>query len=113
MSCPSMFKPIVIFMLIIVELLAKCRVIATDCPWVAVGTLSMVAWRIVDSGVDLSWVVTVIPLGSWPKMKKTSFFAPSSPPEVMDAVNAPLGCIVIRAEAKSLLGNGGLTRMYA
>src|SRR2546428_7890151 len=108
-----MFKPIVIFILIIVELLAKCRVIATDCPWVAVGTLSMVAWRIVDSGVDLSWVVTVIPLGSWPKMKKTSFFEPSSPPDVIDAVNAQFDCVAISAEAKGLLGKGGLSRMYA
>src|SRR5207245_3082699 len=99
-----MFKPIVIFMLIIVELLAKCRVIATDCPWVDVGTLSMVAWRIVDSSVDLSWGVIVITLGSWPKMKKTSFFAPSSPPEVIDAVNAPIDFVAIRAEGKDLLG---------
>src|SRR5947209_17854347 len=105
-----MFKPIVIFMLIIVELLAKCRVIATDCPWVAVGTLSMVAWRIVDPGVDLSWLVTVIPLGPWPKMTKTSFLAPSSPPEVIDAENAPLDCVAIREEAQRMIVTGGLTR---
>ena len=73
----------------------------------------MVAWRSVDSGVDLSCIVMTIPLGSRPKAKKTSFLAPSSPPEVMEVVNVPSEIVVNGAEAKSLPGTGGLMSTYA
>ena len=54
-----------------------------------------------------------IPLGSRPKTKNTSFLAPSSPPEVMEAVNVPSDIVVNGAEAKSLPGTGGLISTYA
>jgi hypothetical protein len=105
-----MFKLIVMFMSMIVELLVKWRTRVRGWFWVAVGILSILDWRIVDSCADLPWTVMARPLVSLPSDKKVNLVAPSILPELMIAEKVPVGVEMKLAEAKSLPGSGGLTK---
>src|SRR2546427_11560699 len=100
-------------MSMIVALLVKWRIRVRRWFWVAVGILSILDTRIVDSCVDLPWTVIARPLESLPNDKKVNLLAPSILPELMIVEKAPVGIDVKFPEAKSLPGRGGLTKTYA